>query len=196
MPLCLAETASAQGTHAFLGKPRVVPDKFSPRFGIRYNTQGYEKPKAKWNKKITKWQKKGVPDEVIQEILAFPGSEVAIGDWIDEAYEKVKAQFMQCGGALSQRANRVNPNNLYVTIMPSAFYDSYWDVYVAGAYYPATREIKVLNIYYTWSGSNKGWLRHARDLLEWEIGNFFGIETQVQPEPRAEGWPCNAPLLK
>jgi hypothetical protein len=39
-------------------------------------------------------------------------------------------------------------------------------------------------------------LRHARDLLKWEMGNFFGVESRIMPEPRATGWPCNAPPLK
>jgi len=54
----------------------------------------------------------------------------------------------------------------------------------------------VLNIYYTWGGENKGWLRHARDLLKWEMGNFLGAESGIMPEPRPKGWPCNAPALK
>ena len=194
--LLLGTTAQAQGTHKFLGAPREVPDQLTPRFGIRYNTQGYDRPRTKWNKKINKWQKKGVPDSAIQEILEFPGSPDAIGKWIDDAYAKVQNQFMKCGGPLAQRASFVNPSVLRVTIMPSAFYEPYWKINVAGAYYPSTKEIKVLNIYYTWKGENKGWMRHARDLLEWEIGNFFGVETKTQPEPRSAGWPCNAPALK
>jgi hypothetical protein len=51
-----------------------------------------------------------------------------------------------------------------------------------------------MNIYYIWSGPNAGWLRHARDLIKWEIGNFFAAEVRVRPEPRPDGWPCNAPL--
>ncbi len=191
--LCLVETARAQGTHQFLGKPRDVPDQVTSRHGIRFNTNGYDNPKVNWVKKIRKWNKKGVPDSVIQEIIDYPGSPEAIGEWIDDAFDKVQKQFTDCGGTLALRAKQVSPAGLRVTIMPSAFYEPYYKVYVAGAYFPTSREIKVLNIYYTWGGPYKGWLRHARDLLEWEIGNFYAVETGVTPEPRPEGWPCNTP---
>lgn len=196
LPLLLfAESASAQGAHEFLGSPREVPDQFSPRHGIRYNTQGYDQPQAKWNKKIPKWQKKGVPDWAMQEIMSYPGTPDAIGTWIDDAFDQVQAQFMACGGSLGDRASRIRPGDLYVKIMPSAFYEPYYKILVAGAYYPGANEIKVLNIYYTWSGANRGWLRHAKDLLVWEMANFMAMKSGIQPEPRPQGWPCNAPPL-
>jgi hypothetical protein len=197
MPLLLcAESANAQGTHEFLGAPREVPDRFSPRHGIRYNTQGFDQPQAKWNKKISKWQKKQVPDWAVQEILSYPGTPDAIGQWIDDAFDQVQAQFTACGGSLADRARRVSPRGVTVRIMPSAFFEPHYKINVAGAYYPSSNEIKVLNIYYTWSGANKGWLRHAKDLLVWEMGNFLGVQSGILPEPRDTGWPCNAPPLK
>lgn len=197
LPLLLyAGAANAQGTHEFLGGPREVPDRFSPKYGIRYNTQGYDQPEVNWAKRIHKWQKKDVPVWAIDQMLSYPGNPDAIGNWIDGAFDQVQRQFMGCGGALANRAARVSPQNISIKIMPSAFFEPYYKVYVAGAFYPDTREIKVLNIYYTWGGANKGWLRHAKDLLVWEIGNYFGVETKVQPEPRSQSWPCDAPALK
>jgi hypothetical protein len=189
-------SVKAQGYYEFLGEPRAVADSYSPKYHIRYNTQGYDAPDVNWKKRWGKLQKKGVPDYAITEMVNFPGSPDAIGQWIDEAYEYAQGQFSECGGVMAEHAKRVNPAGLYVVIMPSAFLEPYYKVDVAGVYYPSSRQIRVLNIYYTWSGANAGWLRHARDLLKWEMGNFFGVEMKVQPEPRAEGWPCNAPALK
>ena len=189
-----ATSVSAQGMHEFLGSPREVPDRFSPKHGIRYNTQGYDRPEANWRKKLKKWANKSVPDWAIEEIMNFPGSPDAIGEWIDEAFDKTVSQFSNCE-SLARRANRIEATDLYVIIMPSAFYVPVYDVLAAGAYYPTPREIRVLNIYYTWSGENKGWLRHARDLLAYEMGNYFAVKLGIQPEPRPEGWPCNAPAV-
>jgi len=189
-------TVNAQGDFQFLGEPARVPDQFSPKYHIRYNTQGYDQPSVNWEKKIHKMEKKKVPEYAISEIMQFPGSPDAIGQWIDEAFEETQNQFMQCGGSLAGRASRVSTRGLYVVIMPSAFFEPYYKINVAGAYYPDKHEIRVLNIYYTWSGENKGWLRHARDLLKWEMGNFLGAESGIMPEPRPKGWPCNAPALK
>ncbi|MFY9557224.1 MAG: hypothetical protein WAV47_21145 [Blastocatellia bacterium] len=184
-----AGSAKAQGYYQFLGSPQAVPDKFSPRYGIRYNTQGYEQPDVNWSKRARKLEKKGVPEYAINEMMNFPGAPDAIGEWIDQAFEDVQTQFLKCG-SLSARAARVSPRSLYITIMPSAFFESYYKVDVAGVYYPSTHQIRVLNIYYIWSGPNAGWLRHARDLIKWEIGNFFATEVGAQPEPRPQGWPC------
>ncbi|HSB10202.1 MAG TPA: hypothetical protein VLM38_12010 [Blastocatellia bacterium] len=190
--ILLAGPANAQGYFEFLGSPRSVPDKFSPRHGIRYNTQGYDQPVVNWSKKLRKMAKKSVPEYAISQIIEFPGGPDAIGEWIDEAFDDVQLQFTKCS-SLASRAGRVSPRSLYVMIMPSAFFEPYYKVDVAGVYYPSTHQIKVLNIYYIWSGPNAGWLRHARDLIKWEIGNFFATEVGVQPEPRPTGWPCNAP---
>jgi len=190
MPLILClRTANAQGYYQFLGPPRQVSDRFSPKYHIRYNTQGYDSPDVNWEKRTRKLQRKGVPDYAIDEMRQFPGGPDAIGEWIDQAFDEVQTQFMKCG-SLASRAERVSPSNLYILIMPSAFLEPYYKVDVAGVYYPSTHRIQVLNVYYIWSGPNAGWLRHARDLIKWEMGNFFATELGVQPEPRPDGWPC------
>ena len=197
LPLVLCvSSANAQADFKFLGNPVAVPDKFSPKYHIRYNTQGFDQPSPNWKKKISKMQKKKVPEYAINEILQFPGSPDAIGEWIDDAFEDTQKEFTECGGSLAGRASRVSTRGLYVVIMPSAFFEPYYKVNVAGVYYPDKREIRVLNVYYTWSGENKGWLRHARDLLKWEMGNFIGTESGIMAEPRTQGWPCNAPPRK
>jgi hypothetical protein len=189
-------SAQAQGYFEFVGGPREVPDQYSPKYHIRYNTQGYDQPSADWRKKLKKLAKKNVPDYAVNEILSFPGAPDAIGHWIDEAFEDVQKDFMACGGFLSSRIRNIAANKVHVVIMPSAFYEPFYKVDVAGVFYPDKHEIRVLNIYYTWGGQNKGWLRHARDLLKWEMGNFISTEMGILPEPRPAGWPCNAPPLK
>lgn len=186
-----AGSVKAQGYYEFLGSPRSVEDKFSPIHGIRYNDQGYDEPDVNWNKRTRKVAKKGVPEYALNEMIQFPGGPNAIGEWIDQAFDEVQAQFKRCG-SLANRASSVSPASLYVVIMPSAFFEPYFKVDVAGVYYPSTHVIKVLNIYYICDGPNQGWLRHARDLIKWEMGNFFATELGVQAEPRPDGWPCNA----
>jgi hypothetical protein len=193
--LLCASNANAQKTHQFLGPPHEVPDQFTVKYGIRYNTQGYDHPDVNWNRKIRKWKANDVPDAIINEIMAFPGSPDTIGQWVDDAFEKTLAQFAACGGTLAERASKVSARDVYVTIMPSAFYEPYYDVLVAGAYYPTPKEIKVLNIYYIWQGEHRGWLRHARDLLVYEMGNYFAVACGIVPEPRSAAWPCDAPFV-
>src|SRR5215510_9047036 len=123
--VCFASTAMAQGKHQFLGPPREVPDQFTPKYGIRYNTQGYDEPQAKWKKKIRTWEENSIPQPIIDQLLAYPGSPDAIGQWIDDAFDQTLAQFAGCGGNLSTLASRVSASELRVTIMPSAFMDPF-----------------------------------------------------------------------
>jgi hypothetical protein len=192
--LCVS-TAEAQGTHQFLGAPREVPDQFTAKHGMRYNTQGYDEPQAKWKKKIRAWRENDVPESIIDELLAFPGSPDAIGRWIDDAFDQTLAQFTACDGKLAERARQVSATDVSVIIMPSAFFEPYYQILVAGVYYPTPKQIKVLNIYYIWEGGHKGWLRHARDLLLYEMQNYFGVACGIQPEPRTTAWPCDAPFV-
>jgi hypothetical protein len=192
--LCVS-TAEAQGTHQFLGAPREVPDQFTAKHGIRYNTQGYDEPQAKWKKKIRSWRENDVPEPIIEELLAFPGSPDAIGRWIDDAFDQTLGQFTACDGKLAERARQVSATGVSVVIMPSAFLEPYYKILVAGAYYPTPKQIKVLNIYYIWEGEHKGWLRHARDLLVYEMQNYFGVACGIQAEPRTAAWPCDAPFV-
>lgn len=192
--LCVS-TAEAQGTHQFLGAPREVPDQFTAKHGIRYNTQGYDEPQAKWKKKIRAWRENDVPESIIEELLAFPGSPDAIERWIDDAFDQTLAQFTACDGKLAERARQVSATDVSVVIMPSAFFEPFYKILVAGAYYPTPKQIKVLNIYYIWEGEHKGWLRHARDLLLFEMQNYFAVACGIQPEPRSATWPCDAPSV-
>ena len=126
--------------------------------------------------------------------MSYPGNADAIGTWIDDAFDQSGAIHGLRRGARGPREPRQTRRPLREDHALGLLRALLQDV-VAGAYYPGANEIKVLNIYYTWSGANRGWLRHAKDLLVWEMANFMGVKSGIQPEPRPEGWPCNAPPL-
>ena len=96
-------SANAQGYYEFLGPRRSVPDQFTPKYAIRYNTGGFEDPwsneNAEWQKTLKKLRKKGANVTVRESVMNFPGSPLepggnTIGEWIDTAYENVKTQFV------------------------------------------------------------------------------------------------------
>ena len=186
----LTADASAQGYYKFLGDSQSVPDRYSQRNGIRYNTQGFDNPTQH---NVDKMIKKGADPASVQTVLNYPGSSDAVDGWVDSAFEQTKQEFEACGGSLAARGSRVSANGVYVVIEPTAFFVPELGYAVAGAYFPATHEIHSLSIYYTWSGQNKGWLRQAKDILKWEMENYFAVETGIQAEPRTPNWPCDAP---
>ena len=185
--LVCVETGSAQKPPKFLG-PRYSNElKFSPKHGIPYWDNGFNDPlKRKWKVAM----ERGAPDWALEEIKSFPGSPDAIGEWIDDAWDDAVAAFTKCGGPLADFAARLSPTSLSggVTIVPTIWYEAVLQSYLAGGYYPDTRSIKVVNVYYGSTGD----YRHARLLLKWEMKNHFGTMAGINSEPFASDWPCRA----
>jgi hypothetical protein len=188
--LAICGDAKAQGYYQFLGAATVVPDQTSLRNGVRYNTQGFDAPQTHSVKKMIQ---KGAPDSAVEAVKNFPGNTAAFSTWVDDAFDQTKKEFTDCGGQLANKALQVSAHAVYVIIEPSAFFIPELGYAVAGAYFPDSNQIRVLNVYYTWSGANKGWLRQSKDLLKWEMENYFAVQTGIQAEPRTANWPCDAP---
>jgi hypothetical protein len=185
--LVCIDAVHAQQLYKFLGPKHSDEIKFSPKYKIPYNDNGFDDPlKHKWKPA----RDRGAPDWVLDEIKDFPGSPDAIGQWIDEAWDDAVAAFTKCGWPLADFAARVSPESLWggVRIAPTIWYEPALDSYLAGGYYPDTRSIRVVNIYYGTTGS----YRHARELLKWEMKNHFGTLAGIQSEPFSPDWPCNA----
>jgi hypothetical protein len=190
VPFLMISQARAQGYYEFLGEARQVPDQQSKTYGITYNTQGFDKPTVHNTAKMTK---KGAPSYDVQAVQEFPGAPDAFSQWVDGAFEQTREEFIDCGGSLSVAATSVSPKGVRIVIESSGFFVPQLGYPVASVYYPATHEIHSLNIYYTWTGANVGWLRNAKDLLKWEMENYFATEIGIQAEPRTPKWPCDAP---
>jgi hypothetical protein len=190
IPFLMISQARAQGYYQFLGNARQVPDEKSTTYGITYNTQGFDSPEVH---NTTKMVKKGAPSYDVEAVQNFPGATNAFSQWIDDGFEQTRQEFVDCGGSLSVKGSNVSPKGVSITIEPTGFFVPELGYPVASVYYPATHQIRALNIYYTWSGANRGWLRNSKDLLKWELENYFATEAGIQPEPRTPKWPCDAP---
>ncbi|HKP87353.1 MAG TPA: hypothetical protein VJZ26_14710 [Blastocatellia bacterium] len=187
MTLGSASEAGAQSLVKFLGPKQSAEIKYSPKHHIPYDDHGFSEPlKRKWKQA----RKRGAPGYVIDEINVFPGTPDAIGRWVDEAWDEAVASFTKCGGSHAAFASRMSPSSLKggVSVEPTIWYEPVLKSYLAGGYYPDTRSIKVVNIYYGSTGD----YRHARLLLKWEMKNHFAFLAGIQSEPYAADWPCNA----
>ena len=182
-----AASVSAQSYFEFLGPGYSDQVKYSPKYGIPYRDNGFDDPLARAKKQA---RKRGAPGWVLDEIKIFPGEPDAIGKWIDEAFDQARDSFTNCGGRLADFASRVTPASLSggVSIEPTIWYEPALKAILAGAYYPDTQSIRVVNIYYGTTGD----YRHARPLLVWEMKNHFGTLAGIQSEPLAPDWPCSA----
>src|ERR1044072_3762116 len=99
--LSAASTALAQSPYKFLGPKKKTEIKYSPKYRIPYNDNGFSDPaKRKWKQAA----KRGAQGFVIEEIQIFPGTPEAIGEWIDEAGEEAVASFKKWGGPRAEFA--------------------------------------------------------------------------------------------
>ena len=180
-------------TFEYLGAAEVVPDGFSPTYGIRYNTQGFDKPRN-WNHRSKKLRNKGVTEHAIAMLRAWDGSQIPA--WVDQAWEHNRDLFTACSGSVGDKARQVRADRFKVVIEPSEFATPYSpNGYAAGIWLPHEREIHVVCIY----PEADGWMRDAKDLLVWEFGNAFSTDCGIVPEDphgpagRPIGWPCSGP---
>lgn len=180
----------------YLGAAESVPDAFTPVYGIRYNSNGFQNP-INWAKREKKLVRKGVPYDVVQQIrMMWDGSQIPA--WIDDAFAANQELFTACKTSVGDKARGVKPTSFKVTIEPTVIRTSYSSSgYALGMWSPDRRQIQVVNIYPT-----PGWMRFAKDLLVWEIGNLFSHDCGVvaeDPDPkntnggRPYGWPCSGP---
>lgn len=185
--LALADTSGAQNLVEFLGPKYNKAIKLSPKYRIPYGDNGLNRPLEHRSKKA---KKRGAPTSVLDAIRDFPGSPDAIGDWIDEAFDEAVASFSKCGGALARLARVVSPASLLggVTIESTIWFEPALDSFLAGGYYPSTRSIRVVGIYYGTTGD----YRHAKSLLVWEMKNHLGTLAGIESEPFSPDWPCDA----
>lgn len=186
MLMVSAATVRAQDLIKFLGPQNSEEIKLSPKYKIPYLDNGFSDPlKRQWKKA----KKRGAPQWVLDEIKEFPGSSDAIGQWIDEAFDEAAASFRKCGGERARFASGVSPTSVSgITIEPTIWFEPALKSYLAGGYYPTTRSIRVVNIYYGSTGD----YRHAKSLLVWEMKNHFATLAGMESEAFSPDWPCDA----
>jgi hypothetical protein len=174
----------------FLGEPTLAPDIITPVYGLVYNDNGFVIPGRVKEKRVSKWRRKGMPEEVIQSILSFPA--ISIGAMIDDAFFRSVNKFIQC--------KKFNIASLYtrptkVIIEPSVWWMPDHQRWASGMYDPKTNIVHVVHRHYSFE---EQFLRTAEELLEWEFDNFFceklGLEYYKKDAygERVEGFPCSA----
>jgi hypothetical protein len=164
--------ANAQLLRPFLGEPdTTAPDKLTPRYAIRYNARGYDRPRLKKIDKTSTWLTRRGLESIIPEFKDYSnqmGVESQIPAWIDSAWDEIKSKWVACGGQYANIATRFNPRSLYVVVEPAPFWLPHWSFYAAGS--TDGRTIRALNV---WADVETGstWVRKFDQLVQWEMGN-------------------------
>lgn len=181
-------TADAQTKRPFLGEANYsAPDKLTPRYNIRYNARGFDKPKAKKVDKTSRWLERHDMASIIPQFTDFANQmalESQIPEWIDSAWDAVKEKWISCGGTYAEAARRFNVRTLYVKIEPLPFYVPEMGLYAAGM--TDGRLIRAINV---WANVEVGstWVRRFDQLMEWEIGNALMLSSSIRWDGTVQG---------
>jgi hypothetical protein len=197
--------AYAQDPRMMLGAASQVPDKFSPKYNIRYNDAGFDQVRPKPVKKshgylLNHGAPAYVADSFMQVTTAIQETPDWFGQMIDKAWESRSSAFMSCGGQWANAVTNSMLSSIYVMVQPtiwqaSAYGQTYW---VTGEMDPTSYGeylIKAVNVYANGILSNPAgaYLVDFGALVEWEMGNALAAAAGYHPSGVATEIGNNSP---
>jgi len=166
-----------------LGQPDQVPDKYSPKYGIRYNDGGFADPRPNAIRKSCKYIVNHGGSQYVLDTFRAQANTITsdpswFGNMIDQAWDRRTSAFIACGGNWARAATNTSPSNLYVTVQPSLWQRSIYGTtfWVHGEMNPlgdGQYFIKAVNIYVESILSNpaNAYTVEFGATVEWELGN-------------------------
>jgi len=182
--LVACAAAYGQQPRLMLGQPDQTPDKYSPKYNIRYNDADFADPRPGAVKKSCKYIANHGGSQYVLDTFRNQANTITTSDpdWfgkmIDQAWERRTAAFSACGGNWAQAAANTSPSNLYVAVQPTL-----WQVSIYGSTYWVHGEmnplgggqyaIKAINIYVNsiMSDPANAYVVEFSATVEWELGN-------------------------
>jgi hypothetical protein len=160
--------------------PREI--QFTARYGIAYQSNGFDTPKRKIiAKKTPKYLRQMGAAHLIEGFQIFSTALTENPDnlpqWIDESWEEIKRKWVDCGGQHAQAANSFNPRRLLVVVEAAPFQVQNPAVMANGAVERDGRTIRVVNVTTSklFSDPQNAYLVLLPDLLRWEMGNAMQV---------------------
>ena len=188
--LALAQAAQSSPTAQeinwvpFLGPSDLTArDKFSPRYGIRYNARGFDHGRRKRiDRKTPNYLiKKGAP-HLIEDfqmvgnlIVADAGPSGYIPFEIDLAFEETINRWLACGGSYAGAARRFDPRSLYIQFEDRPFWSSEHGLWANGRTDGQLIEVVIITADRLFSNPKQASLKRFEDLLRWETGNALAL---------------------
>jgi hypothetical protein len=179
----------AQQPRMMLGPPDQVPDRFSTRYGIRYNDAGFSDPHPNKIKKSVRYiLNQGASQQVADKFsglaVAMTETPNSFGDAIDRAWEARTADFNACGGIWAQAARDTAPSTLQIKV-EATIWEYRPGIWVGGQTdnLRGLHYIKAVNIYVIGIASNPSAADTVdfRAMVEWEIGNALADAAGYHP---------------
>ncbi len=185
----VAVQAYAQQPRMMLGPLEHVPDRFSAKYGIRYNDGGFSDPHPNKIRKSVKYiLGQGAPEQIADQFkelaLAMTQNRDWFGDAIDLAWQRRRADFIACGGNWADAANNTSPSSLQITV-EQTIWEYQPGVWIGGQTdnLLGQHSIRAVNIYVNGIISDPGTadITDFAAMVEWEIGNALADAAGYHP---------------
>lgn len=173
----------AQQPRMMLGQPDQIPDKYSPKYNIRYNDGDFADPRPNAIRKSCKYIVNHGGSTYVQSTFRDQANTITsdpnwFGNMIDQAWERRTSDFIACGGNWAQAATNTSPSHMYVTVQPTLWQRSIYGstFWVHGEMNPLGNgqySIKAINIYVEsiMSDPANAYTVEFSATVEWELGN-------------------------
>lgn len=178
-----------------LGWPTEGTPILETPLGCRVQAHGWDEPvRPKRLKKARKFMTSaGVPEYVQQEYIDYANAlPVDLLSWIDAAYLDIQDKWGTCGGTYASVANRMQPSDVDITLVPLPFWVPYYSKFAVGMT-ESNGEITICVAAITKGSASSpapDWLRRVDRLAAWEIGNRFALAAGIKNREIGDQSPC------
>jgi hypothetical protein len=179
----------------FLGFPSESATVLTTPLGCRVQAHGWDElVKPKRIRKARKFMISiGVPDYVQQEYFDYAAAlPVDLLSWIDAAFLNIKEKWRECGGNYASVANRIQPSDINITLVPLPFWVPYYKKFAVGMT-ESNGNITICVAAITKSSVDSptpDWLRRVDRLAEYYIGNRFALAAGIRDREIGNQSPC------
>jgi hypothetical protein len=139
---------------------------------------------------------RGVPEGTISEFESYAKGIAEnpnqLGDHIDQAYGEIHKKWVTCGGSYERVAKAANTRMVTITAQPSPFYicgtnaGCTWAAGMQSGSYPGQVHASIIYLGGWDSQPTKAFTISFKNLVRWELGNWFGRLAGHRPRSVAE----------
>jgi len=169
--------------------------KVSPKFHIKYQSNGFDRVRPNRIKKGVRYLREVKAEHLIERFRQIGNDVEKIPLYIDEAYEFNLKQYQECRGKFQNFITNNNPRNIMVEVIaiPKIINNQWAGGYALSNAIDVKCTIVVVNGLLDNPSTSD--LREFKDYVRWEIGNLLAFRFGVKPKKLDEEWgdfiPCS-----
>ena len=192
-----------------LGEAVPGPVKRTPKYRIQYSANGFDVVRPKQIEKTVEWLAQQGATHLVDQFVAFANDVAKIPEWIDQAYEFNRNQYLACGSKFASFISTHDPSTILVEVVATPMWVEFNKRWAGGL--ALSTDKRTIRIVIMAAGGMKddpstifvespatSHLATFQGYIPWEIGNIlmlrYGYMPKVIPEQEwGDKPPCSMP---